>query len=307
MNTSFQNRALFSLTLVLLLFLVGAEQARGFDQFGKVNPFFAGECFRDWEEGDLHYFQNTCDREITVAYCSHTKKFSGKHCGQNKAPNNVYFTHMKHLGPYEKDYKYKGGLMEFAPCFGRINQWERPLRFKSHKRGWFYCPPPKKKKTKKEKKSHEKEARAARPEPPKPSKDSERRGRESKQSTPYFQGDDEQSEPSENSDRREWESKQSTPETRGNVTTGRAAYQCLEVWRDGDRLYYKNTCNRPITAVYCSRTRKHSGKLCGDNPSKDNPFYTHMTPLKPGESNWRYKPGELQFAVCDGLIHAWTQ
>lgn len=87
--------------------------------------------------------------------------------------------------------------------------------------------------------------------------------------------------------------------------TGRAVPDCLETWWEGERLYYRNTCSYTISIAYCDATEPIWGKTCGDNPSAEQPYYTHMTHLCAGDDDYWWDPGTRRFAVCQGYINPW--
>lgn len=85
---------------------------------------------------------NNCTTDVSVAYCSITKKIWGKQCGQTESKFNQYYTHMMTLKPSEKSSRSGNGEMRFAACPGYINSWDSIKgKFQSNTDGSFVCWP----------------------------------------------------------------------------------------------------------------------------------------------------------------------
>jgi len=80
---------------------------------------------------------------------------------------------------------------------------------------------------------------------------------------------------------------------------------CVKLSTDGDVVTLKNECSYTVTVAYCSPDKAISGDRCGDNKHKSNPYYTHMRILKAGEFITKWKPGRINYAVCEGEINGW--
>lgn len=92
-----------------------------------------------------------------------------------------------------------------------------------------------------------------------------------------------------------------TGENKKSSTPGRAVPACLSLRKDGDKVHFDNTCSHWISVAYCSEDAGISGRMCGDGEN----FYTDMMQLAPGENHYKYKPGRLRTAVCEGWINNW--
>jgi len=61
-----------------------------------------------------------------------------------------------------------------------------------------------------------------------------------------------------------------------SALAGQSAMGCINVQRDSDNTYFKNSCNNKVTVAWCSTTRKINGKQCGQSKSDWNKYYTQM-------------------------------
>lgn len=83
-----------------------------------------------------------------------------------------------------------------------------------------------------------------------------------------------------------------------------AAPECLKTERKDKTIVLTNTCREPITVPYCSLTRPIWGKTCGSG-SKVNPYYTHLTNLKPDEKSDTNGFTDVKFAPCRGSFYSY--
>lgn len=86
---------------------------------------------------------------------------------------------------------------------------------------------------------------------------------------------------------------------------GTSAAQCIAVYKEGDKTYFENRCQQKVTVAMCSRDRKINGKRCGEQKSTWNPYYNQMFVLDPGERQYKWKAGQVEYAACLGFINAW--
>ena len=87
---------------------------------------------------------------------------------------------------------------------------------------------------------------------------------------------------------------------------GRACIRISQTGPNGNSVEFRNVCSEQVSVLYCSTTVKISGHLCGFNPSSEfNPYYTHLTVLKPGETDTKYDMKDIRFGACMGFINNW--
>lgn len=88
------------------------------------------------------------------------------------------------------------------------------------------------------------------------------------------------------------------------LAAGDASPACVSHSPTGDSYEFRNSCSYNTFVVYCSTTKKISGKNCGDyaGDASKGTFYTHSFNLRKGQSHKLYKPGALRFGVCKGMV-----
>ncbi|WP_299017787.1 hypothetical protein [uncultured Photobacterium sp.] len=90
-----------------------------------------------------------------------------------------------------------------------------------------------------------------------------------------------------------------------STLAGQSAMGCINVQQDGDKTYFKNSCNYKVTVAWCSTTRKINGKRCGQTKSDWNKYYTQMFVLDGYEKDYKWQTGDVRYAACKGFINGW--
>ena len=79
------------------------------------------DCVTTSWDKDNFIFQNTCDYNIYVMYCTKGKKTSGKFCGDykgSKGEKGSYYTHTFNLKVGKSKSKWRPKGIEFGACKG---------------------------------------------------------------------------------------------------------------------------------------------------------------------------------------------
>ena len=108
---------------------------------------FAGnaamDCVDTHWKGNKFIFENRCDINVFVSYCSEDKKMSGKLCGQYSgsaaSKKGTFFTHSFNLKAGKTNSLYKPGSVRYAVCKGMTGFGKD---IKDDRRGSFWCPEP---------------------------------------------------------------------------------------------------------------------------------------------------------------------
>ena len=102
----------------------------------------APDCLKITEKGSRLIWENVCEEEISIAYCSPTKPIWGKKCGDG-GKTNVFYTHMTNMKAGEKsDKSINDKDYRVAPCHGRLNNWDIQDTFWSTADGAYGCTDP---------------------------------------------------------------------------------------------------------------------------------------------------------------------
>ena len=102
----------------------------------------APNCLHVQNNGSRVVWENVCDEEISVGYCSPTKPIWGRKCGDG-GKTNVFYTHlttMKARSKSERSIEDKD--YRVAPCYGRLNAWDLKDTFRSAADGTYDCTNP---------------------------------------------------------------------------------------------------------------------------------------------------------------------
>jgi hypothetical protein len=84
----------------------------------------APDCLQISDNGKRIIWENVCNEEISVAYCSPTKPIWGRKCGDG-GKTNVFYTQLTNMKAKSKDEKLKESKdYRVAPCTGRLNSWD---------------------------------------------------------------------------------------------------------------------------------------------------------------------------------------
>ena len=103
----------------------------------------AMDCLKTGWEGNNYVFQNICDYNVYVMYCTEGKKTSGKFCGDytgSKGLKGSFYTHTFNLKAGKTQSKYKPSGIRYGACKG-MTGFGRD--FTDHKDGTYVCEEPK--------------------------------------------------------------------------------------------------------------------------------------------------------------------
>lgn len=102
----------------------------------------AHNCLHVQDNGKRVIWENVCEEEISVAYCSPTKPIWGRKCGDGGKPN-VFYTHLTNIKGKSKDERSREDKdYRVAPCYGRLNSWDLKGTFWSTADGSYDCTNP---------------------------------------------------------------------------------------------------------------------------------------------------------------------
>ena len=112
-----------------------------------VNTSFADnsamDCLKTGWEGNNYVFQNICDYNVYVMYCTEGKKTTGKFCGDytgSKGLKGSFYTHTFNLKAGKTQSKYKPSGIRYGACKG-MTGFGRD--FTDYKDGTYVCEEPK--------------------------------------------------------------------------------------------------------------------------------------------------------------------
>jgi hypothetical protein len=102
----------------------------------------APNCLHIQEEGKRVIWENVCEEEISIAYCSPTKPIFGRKCGDG-GKTNAFYTHLTNMKGKSKDnHPLADKDYRVAPCYGYINGWDLKGKFWSTADGLYGCADP---------------------------------------------------------------------------------------------------------------------------------------------------------------------
>jgi hypothetical protein len=103
----------------------------------------AMDCLKTGWEGNNYVFQNICDYNVYVMYCTEGKKTTGKFCGDytgSKGLKGSFYTHTFNLKAGKTQSKYKPSGIRYGACKG-MTGFGRD--FTDHEDGTYVCEEPK--------------------------------------------------------------------------------------------------------------------------------------------------------------------